>query len=188
MFARTFTIDDRQYSFDVALDDAAITDESLAIDVRAVMRRREGAGWTDWYEVKLRAELLAGDELIVVKHDDRVIGQVRLDTEVPHDESFDGSRLDIEAEDAALAPAFSSFDWGEAIDAIPAGDPVFGCLIRGAVSTVVGQTIRCWQQVGAQERLQERTWKVLGCLRESGLKMSFTFVYRVGKCVAKAGF
>jgi hypothetical protein len=188
MFRRTITRGRRQYRFEVNLDDAAIMEDSLAIDIEASTRELSGETWSEWYPIKLRVEVRTAEEQAVLLYEDRVVGRISLRTDVPENDNFDGDGMDVEAEDAALAPALSEFDWAEAIDAIPAVDPVFGCLIRGAASTVIGQAIRCWKQVGVQDELRDRTWKVLGCLRESGTKMAFTFVCRAGMCMVKGGF
>ena len=68
------------------------------------------------------------------------------------------------------------------------GDPIIGCLVKGAVSAVLGQTIRCWYA----NRNHAETMRVIGaiyeCLKGNSFKIARNFIFGSGKCIIRVGF
>lgn len=183
MFYKIITHGNCQYKIEATLDDAALMDDEASIDIIASVRRKVGNVWRDWEDSNITLKVNLREQVVEVHHDGKVIGKIPLNSEVPDAESFEGHDLDIEAEDQALEQAFEHVALEEIIQAMPVPDPILGCLIKGAVSTVVGQTIRCWRSArDYKENFAQMARSIAGCLREYGIRMAITFAYRAGKC------
>ena len=99
---------------------------------------------------------------------------------------FLGNDIDVAADDGSFESALGTSGVEEIIHLFPA-DPFLGCIVKSAVSTVVGQTIRCWRTTPREAPVTQRVRDIGGCLREYGLRMALTFMYRAGRCALLAG-
>jgi len=69
------------------------------------------------------------------------------------------------------------------IDGIPAFDPILGCLIRGSLSVIAGQIIRCWFATRNQPDWRLRRQEIWDCLSRNGVAMLTAFLARFGRCL-----
>jgi len=68
-------------------------------------------------------------------------------------------------------------------------DPIIGCLVKGALSTVLGRVIRCWFPIRREVRPPSELLGMLGnCLGENKWQMAKTFVWRSATCAMRLGF
>ncbi len=185
MFYKIITHGTRQYKIEATLDDAALMNDEASIDIVASVRRKFDNRWGEWEDSNISLKVNPREQVVEIHHDGKLIGKISLNSKVPEAEDFEGNDLDIEAEDQALEEAFEYVALEEIIQALPVPDPILGCLIKGAVSTVVGQTIRCWRNAREyEENFAQLARNIGGCLREYGIRMAITFAYRAGKCAA----
>jgi hypothetical protein len=76
-----------------------------------------------------------------------------------------------------------------AIQALPAFDPILGCLLKGAISAVVGQVIRCYRkpyegETGFRERLRD----IAKCLGRNAWGILGRASWRATRCMITLGF
>lgn len=188
LFDRTITRRDREYRITADLDDKALMDNDLTVVLSASYRERKQGEWSEWQTIRLTIRTDFEKRAIEVLDGDRVIARVPLDSEVPESVESEGNDLDVEGEGESLRPHIDAGIWEGIIQDVPV-DMFFGCIIKGAVSTLVGQIIRCCNRVEAKtDRLREYIGEIASCLKEHGLKMAFTFVCRAGRCMVLAGF
>lgn len=183
LFERTIRNNDLEYRVIADLDDAAIMNDQLRLSVAGSVRQLPDGEWR-----KETIELLGdfGRSVIELRVRNRPIATVPLTLPLPDITDFLGNGSDISADDMILDQALEPAVIEELIHLIPT-DPLFGCLVKGAISTTIGQTIRCWRTTRREAPISQRIRDIAGCLREYGLRMALTFMYRVGRCVALAG-
>jgi hypothetical protein len=75
----------------------------------------------------------------------------------------------------------------QVIQGIPAGDPVFGCLIRSGLSTAIGHLIKCNARVGSVQNVRRRVARIARCLRADSIAIGVKFILRTLKCAATGG-
>lgn len=73
------------------------------------------------------------------------------------------------------------------IEAIPAVDPVVGCLARAGLSVTVGQIISCVRQ-NRHKIWREGLAATAACVRDHIPTMCLRFAVRTAKCMLKGGF
>lgn len=121
---------------------------------------------------------------VVVKG--QVIATVPL--ELPLDDVVDflGNDIDVLADDGVIEHAIGAYGIEELIHLIPT-DPFLGCIVKSAVSTTIGQIIRCWRTAPKGDSISQLARDIGSCLPEYGLRMAFTFLYRAGRCAVLVG-
>ncbi|HEV7680920.1 MAG TPA: hypothetical protein VGO68_02270 [Pyrinomonadaceae bacterium] len=184
LFERTIRHGNTEYYVGTDLDDAAIVDGSLRVSVQARVRRfPEGP----WLEAKVDLVADFSNSLVEVRIDDRVIATVPL--HLPLEEAADAvlNEIDILADAGMIERAIGTYGIEELIHIIPT-DPFLGCLIKSAVSTTIGQVIRCWGSTERGLSFSSMAKSIGACLREHSLRMAFTFIYRAGRCSILLGF
>ena len=72
--------------------------------------------------------------------------------------------------------------------AIPAGDPVFGCLLKAGISTTIGHTISCWNTTNGLGSLSGRIRKTIRCLGFNLLNILNSATRRALECMMRLGF
>lgn len=120
-----------------------------------------------------------GNETLRLVHHNEVLGAVSLDT------PLEGEGADPSAVDEPLGPISDAAT--RLADALVGLDPVAGCLIKGAATSVAGQTIRCWRASDSKDFFGDRASSTAGCLRSNGMKVAWNFIKRVGKCLISLG-
>jgi hypothetical protein len=76
----------------------------------------------------------------------------------------------------------------EFIEAIPAMDPIVGCLVRSGISATAGQLIHCKNESEDAPWFQQRARAIGRCLREHVYDIGFRTAFRAGRCIARLGF
>lgn len=155
-----FRYEGSDYEISLDFDDAALVDNVVAFDVaaRRVAGRKEGASAT------ARVELDPNERSFRVLYAGGVF-------------MFDLAYYDPETDAAAEA----------AIEGIPpeiAGDRILGCAIRGGVSAVVGQGIRCFQSTHEIEGGWHRFNAFVRCMAENFGRISVVALLRTFRCIA----
>ena len=183
LFERTIRRGELEYRITTDFDDAAIMDNEFRVTIEGAVRRLPAGTWRP-----VTLELVGNMEraLIEVYAEERLIGTIHLDLPIEEAKDLLGNGLDIEATDEIIEEELGPLAIEEIIHLIP-GDPFLGCLLKGALSTVVGQTIRCWRKSSTDLAVAERIGEIGGCLREYGLRMALTFMYRAGRCTLLIG-
>ncbi|GGB09298.1 hypothetical protein [Allosediminivita pacifica] len=143
------------------------------------VRWRSEATGGEERSVDFHVETDDGNETLRLVHDNEVFGAVSLDTRIP------GEGSDPSVVDEPLGPILDGAT--RLADALVALDPVAGCLIKGAATSVAGQTIRCWQASDPNDSFRDRARSAAACLRSNGMKVAWNFVKRVGKCLISLG-
>lgn len=182
-FERTVRQGNREYRIAADLDDAAIVDDALRIAIQAAVRDVPDGNW-----VEESVELVVSVRLsnVQVSVHGQVVATVPLNLPLDDVTDFLGNGLDILKDDGLIEHAIGPAGIEQLIHLIPA-DPLFGCIVKSAVSTVVGQTIRCWRASSNAKAFRDRIRDIGSCLREYGLRMALTFMYRAGRCAVLAG-
>lgn len=184
LFERSIRYRDLEYQVVAELDDAAIMNNELRLTVQAAVRKLP-----DGPSVKETLELAVDVERSLVeirREGGKVIATIPLTLPLPDSTDFAGNDIDVAADDRIFEDALGTSAAEELIHLIPT-DPFLGCIVKGAVSTVVGQTIRCWRMTARDAPLNQRVRDIAGCLREYGLRMALTFMYRAGRCSLMGG-
>ncbi|MCS6306304.1 MAG: hypothetical protein H8K07_21975 [Nitrospira sp.] len=182
LFERTIRTNDLEYRVVANFDDAAIMDNRLRLLVVGSVRKLSSG---DWYEETI--ELVGNFERSVIELRVRgmPIAMVPLNVPLPDINDFLGNGSDLSVDDTHIDSALGTTAIETLIHLVPT-DPFLGCIIKGAVSTVVGQTIRCWRTMPTEGRIQQRIRSIGNCLREYGMRMTLTFMYRAGRCAVVA--
>jgi hypothetical protein len=85
------------------------------------------------------------------------------------------------AEEAAIDDALAAT--AERLLGLVPADALIGCLIKGAVTTLVGQLLRCWAAID-HDNLGQVLGDMRGCLSQHGWRMLWTFGTRWLRCAA----
>lgn len=174
-----------KYTLKLEFDDAALMEDAVSVDITGT---KEAAGSAP-IEVVFNVTLEIGKRRrIVISHGDAEIGVIELPP--------DGVISDIELPEVPLDQAWDRLKelldrpelLEEIVQALPAGDPVFGCLIKAGISTSVGQVLRCYQDHRDNPDRRAIAFNVLHCLGAHSARMIMTAIWRTGRCAALAGF
>lgn len=184
LFEQTIRHGDTEYHVAADLDDAAIVDGSLSVTVKARVRSLPEGPWFD-VEVELSADF--SNLLVEVKVGDRVIATVPLHLPLAKAANAVLNDIDILADAGVIEHAIGAYGIETLIHIIPT-DPFLGCLIKSAVSTTIGQIIRCWGSTEKGLPISRLANSIGGCLRDYSVRMALTFMYRAGRCSILLGF
>ncbi|WP_152527671.1 MULTISPECIES: hypothetical protein [unclassified Afipia] len=176
------------YSLEMDLDDAAMMEDAVSV---AITGKKEYAVTKTTISVEFSVTLETSEKpkpwKIVIRHGDMVVGTIPLpEFGPPEDVAYDA--LPDEAWNHLSDLVDNPNALEHAIAAIPAGDPILGCLIKAAVSTSVGQILRCYKEHRESPDWRAVTRKVLRCLGAHSARMLMTAIWRTGKCAVLAGF
>jgi hypothetical protein len=182
----SFEAEGKHYSLDFRLDDAAIVDNTLSIDVVAEV----GEPLKRSYSKTLTAQLDYAKRVIRINDRTKMLyyrpiesfkDPGSLQEDAPTANPNEDDALSGEAWDAATEIV------EQGIDAMPATDPLVGCLLRAGLSTIIGQLLRCynatWRSDGAA-----RLKSVLDCLKKNGITILGRASKRFLKCALALGF
>lgn len=171
-----------EYSFRVDLTE--LVENGASFDLRAT---RSAAGGLDAAAILLRATLEEG--ILRLRAEDGAEFAIRLDVV----EIADAEDKDLSGEpDGGLWQTIKNAAGddeaiSQLIDAIPAGDPFLGCLLRAGVSTFVGQVVKCTFAASDAEGWRQTVRQVLACLRRNGVRMLVRTALRAARCWIKGG-
>ena len=131
-------------------------------------------------------------------------GQIERDFELPDLQGFrepedprDGQPEDFSDAGApsfveAVKPVEEFFL--DCMEYVPAGDPIFGCLVKAGVTSTIGQSLRC-RNLHRQhdDKYRSASWRqkaqmITDCLWEHRKEISGRALKRALKCVARGGF
>jgi|GEM_PF-4342632 len=192
---KTFIDRNKEYKIELGFDDEAIMENIARFEIDGKVREIPDG---EWAEVNLVMEVQFESNEIIIrrKNETRILARISLNTILPESESFEGVDIDIENDDIIISENLldengmniSAEFAEEIISSIPT-DPLIGCLVKGALSSVAGQTLRCWQVTKniEEESYKEKARSMYGCMREYSLRILLTFMYRSGKCIATLG-
>ena len=192
-----------EYQLDLDLNDEAIMRNHVEFVVAGTVRKG-ASGRTIHAQFTVR--LNVPDNRIEVIHQDQIVGTIYLarpdinqvaDVDEPETlqlrEHIDNTWERI----CAFLEEGGRESIERIIDNIPAVDPVFGCLIRAALSTAIGQLLKCYaQDRPIEEDLRHRegeinrrrqAMRVLECLKNNLLAIGSRFAMRFWKCFAFGG-
>ena len=186
IFQRQIVYSGRLYKISFDFDDEAIMENCGTFRITGSSKKQADES-ANWDSVSLDGLINFEERTITISKSEETIAVISLDTELPDSDDFYGEANDFEAEGEVINSAIGETSVEHLIELVPT-DPFFGCLIRGALSTAVGQIIRCYNRVRSNASSVERLLtNIGGCLKEHSLKMTFTFLWRSGKCVITAG-
>lgn len=183
LFERTIRSGDLEYRILADLDDAAISEERLRLTIEGAVRPMPDGTWAE-EAIELIVDLV--QSFVEIRVNERTIATIPLTLPVPDDTDFLGNGSDVVADDVILDGALGPSAIETIIHLFPT-DPFLGCIVKGAISTTVGQTIRCWRTTPPDEPVSQRLGDIRSCLREHGLRMALTFMYRAGRCTLLGG-
>lgn len=179
----------REYTVEVVLSEELVGEGKIGLEVTGTVQdlvdEEQGSRKaSEPQSVTLQLEANFEEKVVIVRHNDEVVGVIPLDVIDIGDIAEDAFGFPLS--DAIENAASSAFE--EIIERIPAVDPVLGCLLRSAASTAIGQTIRCWRKLREEV---EGAWRLAReialCLKAHGWQMAATFVFRAGRCILFGG-
>lgn len=200
---KTFFNGNKEYRIELGFDDKPIMKVAAKFEIDGKVREMPEGKWAK-INLVMEVQFEINEIIIKRKDDTRILARISLDTILPESESFDGIDIDIEKDDLIISENLldenginiSAKFTEELISSIPT-DPLIGCLVKGALSTVTGQILRCWQTTKKAKKEatkktkevvnQQKTRSMYGCMREYSVRMLVTFMYRSGKCIATLG-
>src|ERR1051325_8342835 len=172
------------FEYELALDfkEAAIMKDQLEIEV---IGKRRPIGESKWEQVSLILRYDAPGQSILVLAGEKELGCCGLEKYIEMARGPIESGLQELGEAAGgLLGETLSYSFEEMISGISVPDPVLGCLLKGAVSTVVGQTIRCYNGAKKKEHPIRST---LRCLLEYSPRMGLVATGRALRCAMTFG-
>lgn len=174
------------YSLELDLDDAAMMEDAVSITITGT---KTFAGTKTNLSVEFSVTLETREKpwQIVIRHGDTVVGTIPLPEFGPPEDVAHGAPPD-EAWNHLLSLLDNPDALEHAIASIPAVDPILGCLIKAAVSTTVGQVLRCYGEHRKLADWRAITRNVIRCLGAHSARILMTAIWRTGKCAALAGF
>ena len=204
-FDKILTRDGKQYKIEFGFDDKALAKDldKGKFEVSASVRNlpaNPNNTQGGWDKITIDVEIMWETQTIEFSHKGKKIGEVSLKIDLP-DCKDDASDLDVPVEDSILEPHLAEMG----IQAIPT-DPFLGCLLKGALSTITGQLIRCYRQdkkmlldeakkTPLEKEMrrekpmeQSRVKRMYACLKKHGAGMLFTFLIRSGRCMVMLGW
>ena len=192
--SRQFRHHDRIYHLDLNIDRIAALREELSITITARSYSLE-----DERMVTVEAVLTVdvANNAIVIEIEGEELGRIPLDSiDVAQADAADDGAEDIErtAWDALAENLTCGGDNPVAttveaiIEAIPTGDPLLGCLLKGAISASVGQIIRCHGEIAPHEdRLRQKLRSIARCLGVHGWEILGRATARSLRCMMRGG-
>lgn len=184
LFERTISHAGREYRIIADFDDALLMEDTFRIAVRAAVRTPPDEGWQE-ETVEIAVNLRLSYAQVLIRGQE--IATVPLDLPLDDVSDFSGNGLDIPKDDVTIEDALGASGVERLIHLVPA-DPFLGCIVKSAVSTLIGQTIRCWRSVPRSESFRQMIGDTGSCLREYGLRMTMVFMYRAGRCAVLGGW
>ncbi|WP_343519532.1 hypothetical protein [Sphingomonas sp.] len=194
--SRQFEHRDRLYHLEIGIDQIAALRDELSIEISARSHSPRGDGG-----VSIQAVLTVDLERheIVIEIEGEELGRIPLDATAV---------ADVDEADAEGAEGIAREAWDglvehlvdgdgnpvaetiEAIiDAIPTGDPLLGCLLKGAISASVGQIIRCYGKLSPQDETVRQKLRALArCLGRNVWGMLGRATARALRCMVRGGF
>ena len=182
------------YEIELAIDQLATLRETLTVEITARRHSRDEKP----QEISATLSLDLENRLIVVEIAGEEVGRISLDAkgiveaddaDVDGAEEFFGSAWRAVRDNILTERGDPVADTVEdLIEAVPAFDPVLGCLLRGAISAVVPQIIRCYRDIAPQH---PEKWFLLGaigrCLGEHGWRILGRASWRAFRCMMRGG-
>lgn len=172
-----------EYELEIDFKDQAVMDNRLETEVIA---KRRPTGTTEWQKItatvqyeherhEIRIEIQGGEFLrIDTSNFDSAI-QAGLDVAIEQVE-----QVFSELTGVSIAHSVETL-----IQYIPLPDPVFGCLLKAGLSTVVGQLAKCIYST--REIRERRIRATFRCLGDHGMDMLSTAARRTLWCMIRLG-
>lgn len=193
--SRQFEHKDRLYHLEISIDQIAALRDELSIEISARSYSPQGDGGVAIQAV-LTLDLIHNQ--IVIEIEGEELGRISLDATpvAKADEAdVDPERIADEAWQALAEhlvdgegnPAADTFE--AIIAAIPAGDPLLGCLLKGAISAGVGEIIRCHGKIlPHEETVRQKLRSIARCLGVHAWGILGRATVRSVRCMAAGGF
>ncbi len=177
-----------EYKIEIALDHDALLENQLRTSVTGAVRR---IGDEEWDEVTYDIEVDFKTEMLLVKYGGETVATVPLGLSLADSIEPGGEDIDVEADDDVISGALETIggtDLAEHIlQALPVPDPFLGCLLKSAISTTVGQIVRCWNAQQTKRPLKYVVRQMAECLGAHKWGMVATFLVRSGRCMVFCG-
>jgi hypothetical protein len=179
-----------EYRIEISLDYEALLQSEIHTSVTGAVRR---VGDEKWDEVTYDIDVDLKAKQVVVKYGDKTVATFPLGLSLPESPDPDGEDIDIEVDDGIIDGAIQvahSLDLSVAehlLQALPVPDPFLGCLLKSAITTTVGQIIRCWNSQKIRKPLKYLASQMAECLGAHKWAMFATFMARSGRCMVFCG-
>lgn len=184
LFSHTIRRTGRDYKVDFSFDDQEIMNNTAAFEIKASVKEADSDQWQD---ITLRIDVNLAEELLEISHDGRPIAKLPLNLPLNDGVADTVSDIDVnQINEKIIDEAIGRLGIEEILHLLP-GDPFFGCIIKGATSTAIGQIIRCWRPNRHIRPLKDLAYRIGSCLRDNVTRMLFTFIYRTGRCAVLCG-
>jgi hypothetical protein len=175
IFAYRFIKGDHEYNLDVSIDDEALVKDSLSFAVTAQYRHLKE---DHWQTVTVSLDYDFGENQITATFDGIAV-PITLSLKPFIDEV---KSIVADAITPGLDRAIERI-----IQGVPVPDPIFGCLLKAGISTLVGQLLRCLQQIREVPTFGQRVRETARCLRHNGIAMLSTAARRTFMCMVTLG-
>lgn len=194
--SRQFEHGGRLYHVELSIDRLAALRDQLTIEIAA---RSYSAGGDGGVSIQASLSLDVERREIVIEVEGKELGRIPLDAvdiaeadeaDVEGAEGFARRAWETLAEQLRDGDGNPAAETIEAIiGQIPAIDPLLGCLLKGAISASVGQTIRCYAQLEPEhETIRQKLSAVAACLGNNVWGMLGRATYRALRCMVAGGF
>ncbi len=186
-----FERNDTLYELAVDFEDEKIIEDLIVFNLEAQVTTSDKAQHKETLSIeinwdKYKVTIASGNEIL------KVFEFSELDVRVS---SEDGSEFipgmeEGELKDGVYDTVSEGIDEGisRIIDAMPVPDPIFGCLIKAGISSVVGQAIACNEVRGNYIQESNRFWQIVKCLREHLGGVASRTLWRTARCMIRMGF
>ncbi len=178
MFSHTLEFNGSYYRIDAEMHRDSARDGVAATVITARWRSETSGNEERTAELLVRTD--QEKNVLQVVHDKTVLGEINLDVHLPD------KGPDTAAEDEVFLADLPTPS--QIMTVIAAMDPIVGCLLKGAATSVGAQTIRCFQATPKSAPWVDRIKDTVDCLRSNGMSVARGFVIRVGKCLISLGF
>jgi len=182
--SQTFTKGQEEFQIDLDFKDELLMEEQLAV---SVIGKRRGIGDNVWQKVELTLSLDMVQGCVVLSNEEGAIGRIGFNADIPSD-------MDPDCDSEAINANFEGFgdyqglNLEDAILAIPAVDPVFGCLLKAGVSATAGELIRCERSHRDIQELRDKLKAILFCMVDGSMSILWVATVRAFKCLIMLGF
>ncbi|MCH8805115.1 MAG: hypothetical protein IH986_03395 [Planctomycetes bacterium] len=189
----SFTRDGRRYNVGVDLDDRAIMDGKLALQVSAKVTDSEGHSFEEFVTLELDLEKGMGKIFRKSADDPWCVFPLPNVGDIINQDGVEAPP-GMETGDPEEGDAIANFveeRIGERVCELiglwPVPDPILGCALKAGISSALGQTLTCNKIVSSEGTAPQRVWRVVRCLRDHVGGIFTCTLWRTGRCILGLG-
>ncbi len=187
--SQQFRSRDHVYHFEFGIDQIAALREELTIEIVATSYSIKSQQ-AESINASLTLDIRREEIVIEIEGDEmgRISLRAQSIAEVNEQDAEDGESVWAELianlrQGDGAATAFETI-----MEHIPVADPLLGCLLKGAISASVGQTIRCYQELTPEdEGVRQKLRSIAKCLGQNVWGIFRKATVRSLKCMATGG-